>query len=94
MTGTWINIGTIGLGSFLGLFIGARLPERMRSQILVVLGIFTFALGVDLFIEGAQTPGENPLIPLVSLLVGALVGHAPSTPASGTSWLWVVRSAR
>jgi uncharacterized membrane protein YqgA involved in biofilm formation len=32
-------------------------------------------LGVSLFIEGVQDPSENLLIPLISLLVGALIGE-------------------
>jgi uncharacterized membrane protein YqgA involved in biofilm formation len=75
MIGTWINISTIIVGSVLGLFFGTRLPERMRSTVIVALGLFTFALGIDLFLEGVQTPGENPLIPLVSLLLGAILGE-------------------
>jgi uncharacterized membrane protein YqgA involved in biofilm formation len=75
MIGTWINISTIIVGSVMGLFFGTRLPERMRSTVIVALGLFTFALGIDLFLEGVQTPGENPLIPLVSLLLGAILGE-------------------
>jgi uncharacterized membrane protein YqgA involved in biofilm formation len=75
MTGTWINIGTIVIGSMLGLFYGARLPDRMRATVIVALGLFTLAIGVDLFLEGVETPGENPLIPLVSLLSGAMLGE-------------------
>ncbi|TFH33850.1 MAG: DUF554 domain-containing protein [Anaerolineales bacterium] len=75
MTGTWINIGTILIGSLLGLFFGARLPERVRSTVIVALGLFTLAMGMDLFLKGVQTPGENVLIPLVSLLCGALLGE-------------------
>lgn len=75
MIGTWINISTIIIGSVLGLFFGARLPERMRASVIVALGLFTFALGVDLFLEGVQSPGENLLIPLVSLLLGAILGE-------------------
>ena len=75
MIGTWINISTIIIGSVLGLFFGARLPERMRASVIVALGLFTFALGIDLCLEGVQSPGENPLIPLVSLLLGAILGE-------------------
>jgi uncharacterized membrane protein YqgA involved in biofilm formation len=75
MTGTWINIGTIIVGSMLGLFFGARLPERMRATVIIALGLFTLVLGVDLFLEGGKTPGENPLIPLVSLLLGGILGE-------------------
>jgi uncharacterized membrane protein YqgA involved in biofilm formation len=75
MIGTWINISTIIVGSVLGLFFGPRLPERMRSTVIVAMGLFTFALGINLFLEGVQSPGENPLIPLVSLLLGAILGE-------------------
>jgi uncharacterized membrane protein YqgA involved in biofilm formation len=75
MTGTWINIGTILVGSTLGLFYGTRLPDRIRTTVIVALGLFTLAMGVDLFLEGVETPGENPLIPLVSLLSGAMLGE-------------------
>ena len=75
MTGTWINIGTILLGSLLGLFFGARLPDRMRGTVIVALGLFTLALGISLFLEGIEAPGENPLIPLVSLLLGGVLGE-------------------
>jgi hypothetical protein len=75
MIGTWINIGTIIIGSLFGIFFGTRLPERMRSTVIVALGLFTFALGIDLFLEGVQTPDENPLIPLISLLFGAILGE-------------------
>ncbi len=33
------------------------------------------AMGVDLFLRGMGSDGENPLIPLVSLLIGVLLGE-------------------
>lgn len=75
MTGTWINVGTILLGSVLGILFGTRLPERMRATVVVALGLFTLAIGINLFLEGVQVPGENPLVPLVSLLCGAMLGE-------------------
>jgi uncharacterized membrane protein YqgA involved in biofilm formation len=75
MTGTWINVATVLLGSFLGWLFGARLSDRVRETVTTVLGLFTLLLGVSLFMEGTQDPNENLLISLISLLVGALVGE-------------------
>jgi uncharacterized membrane protein YqgA involved in biofilm formation len=47
----------------------------MRDSVVIALGLFTFALGIHLFLDGVNTPGENLLIPLVSLLFGAILGE-------------------
>lgn len=75
MIGTWLNVATVLVGSLLGWGFGARLPERLRQSVTTVLGLFTFLLGVSLFMEGVQDPSENLLIPLISLLVGTLIGE-------------------
>jgi len=75
MTGTILNVATVLLGSFLGLFLGARLTDRLREMLTAVLGLFTLAIGVDMFLEGLAVEGENILIPLISLLVGGLLGE-------------------
>jgi uncharacterized membrane protein YqgA involved in biofilm formation len=75
MTGTWINVAAVLVGSLLGWVFGARLSDRSRQSVTTVLGLFTFLLGVSLFMEGVQDPSENLLIPLISLLVGALTGE-------------------
>lgn len=70
MTGTFLNVGTILLGGGLGLLLGARLPEKLRSTVLAGLGLFTVAFGVRLSLES-----EQPLIVVASLLFGALIGE-------------------
>lgn len=59
----------------MGLFLGARLTDRLREMLTAVLGLFTLAIGVDMFLEGLAVEGENILIPLISLLVGGLLGE-------------------
>ena len=54
---------------------GTLLSVYYIGGITFVLGLFTFLLGVSLFMEGVQDPGENLLIPLISLLLGALIGE-------------------
>lgn len=70
MTGTIINIVTVLIGGLVGLFFGARLPERVRHTVIAGLGLFTVALGIRLFTETG-----NSIIVLASLLVGGLLGE-------------------
>jgi uncharacterized membrane protein YqgA involved in biofilm formation len=75
MTGTFINVGTILLGGILGLAFGARLPDRIRNTVVISLGLFTAVVGISMFIESTGVEGENPLIPLVGLLIGGILGE-------------------
>ena len=70
MTGTLLNFATVLIGGMLGLFFGTRIPERFKSTVIAGMGLFTFALGVQMFLKT-----ENPLIVLGSLLIGALLGE-------------------
>ncbi len=70
MIGTLINVVTIVAGSLLGVSIGNRLSEKLRSTIVSGLGLFTFGYGLLSFIDTA-----NPLVPLGGLLIGALLGE-------------------
>ena len=69
MTGTIINILTVLVGGILGLIFGARLPERVRQTVIAGLGLFTAAIGIQMFLKT-----ENPIIVLGSLLVGGILG--------------------
>lgn len=70
MIGTLINVGTIVLGSLIGVGIGSRLSDKLRNTIIAGLGLFTFGYGLTTFIETA-----NPMVPLGGLLIGALLGE-------------------
>lgn len=70
MIGTLINVGTIVLGSLIGVGIGSRLSEKLRNTIVAGLGLFTFGYGLITFIDTA-----NPMVPLGGLLIGALLGE-------------------
>ncbi len=70
MTGTWINIATVLIGSLLGMRFGSYLPERARSTVVAGLGLFTTAIGLKMFFKS-----ENEIIVLGSMLVGGLLGE-------------------
>lgn len=70
MIGTLINVATVLLGGLLGLLLGARVPERLKATIVAGMGLFTAAIGLQMFLKTG-----NALIVLGALLVGALLGE-------------------
>ena len=72
MTGTLINIGTILLGTGIGLLLGHRLPAAMQERVMFGLGMVTLVLGIDNALQWRDT---NPLIVFGAVLVGGLVGE-------------------
>ena len=70
MTGTLINVATILVGGALGLIFGARVPEQLKATIISGMGLFTGAIGMQMFLKT-----ENSLVVLGALLIGALLGE-------------------
>jgi uncharacterized membrane protein YqgA involved in biofilm formation len=68
--GTFINVGTILVGSVIGVLIGGRLSQRLRETIVAGLGLFTLGYGLISFIDT-----QNALVPLGGLLIGAMLGE-------------------
>jgi len=68
--GTAINVVAVLVGGGIGTLVGANLPEKMRSSAMAAIGIVTLLVGVANFIEF-----DNPLVPLVSVVVGLVVGE-------------------
>ncbi|HEY2982271.1 MAG TPA: DUF554 domain-containing protein [Anaerolineales bacterium] len=70
MTGTFLNVATVLIGGLLGLLFGARIPERLKQTVVAGLGLFTAAMGLQMFLQTG-----NPLIVLGSMLIGGLLGE-------------------
>ena len=70
MTGTIINILAVLVGGAFGLFFGARIPEKLKATIVAGMGLFTAAMGLQMFFKT-----QNPLIVLGALLIGTLLGE-------------------
>ena len=70
MIGTILNVAAILIGGSLGLLVGARLPERLRQTVIYGLGLFTGAIGIQMFLKTG-----NSIIVLASLLVGGILGE-------------------
>ena len=70
MTGTFINVIAILVGSALGVLFGARLPDHLKSTVIAGMGIFTGAVGMQMFLKT-----ENALVVLGALILGAILGE-------------------
>jgi len=70
MTGTFINVTAIIVGGLLGIFFGARLSDNIKNTVIAGMGIFTAAIGFEMFLKT-----ENPLVVLGALIVGGLLGE-------------------
>ena len=79
--GTVLNVGTVAVGSALGMALGHRLPERTRSVVTDALGLVTL-LAAALSAADVLSPalsravgtGAPVLVVLGSLLVGGIAG--------------------
>ena len=69
--GTVVNVITVVAGTVAGVFLGSRLPERLRTAVLQAVGLVTLVIGTS---EALST--RNVVFPLVSLILGAAIGEA------------------
>ncbi len=70
MLGTLVNTGAVILGSLIGLLLKKGLSERMSDTLMKGLGLCTLYLGVT-----GALKGDNTLVLIVSLVVGAFIGE-------------------
>ncbi len=81
--GTVLNILTIVIGGALGVFIGAKISEKLRNLVTDVLGCVTIISAADALsaywdveLQESMPKGWVILVVIFSLLVGALIGSA------------------
>lgn len=70
MLGTLVNVGTVILGSSLGLLLHTRLPRKLIVIVFQVIGLFTLFLGFSMALKTA-----NFLIMIFSGAIGAVIGE-------------------
>jgi len=73
MLGTIVNVLAIVAGTAVGLLLKGRLPERMKTIMIQALGLITIFVGVRMIMTTA-----NPLVVLISLVLGAVLGESLS----------------
>ncbi|TMD49673.1 MAG: DUF554 domain-containing protein [Chloroflexi bacterium] len=68
--GTALNTGTVLVGATLGLTLGRVIPASLHQTIRIAIGLFVAVIGMQMALKT-----RNPLILLVSVLVGVLIGE-------------------
>ncbi|MEY2398517.1 MAG: uncharacterized protein QOJ00_1691 [Actinomycetota bacterium] len=71
--GTIINIAAIAAGSLVGVVVGRRLVERVRTGVMSILGLVTIVSGIS---DAQKT--HNIVFPLIALALGTALGEALS----------------
>lgn len=83
MTGTWINVGGIILGAFIGLLLKQGIPERVNHAIMKMEGLAILIIGLNGVLSSmfradpvtGRLRDSGGLLLLVSLVLGCLVGE-------------------
>lgn len=70
MTGTFLNVITVLIGSAIGMLLKSKLPERLTKTVFQSLGLFTLALGFIMALKAGDY-----LIIVFSLVIGAIIGE-------------------
>jgi uncharacterized membrane protein YqgA involved in biofilm formation len=72
LIGTLINVGTVLLGTLIGVLAGRRLPGGLQERVMAGLGLVTLVLGIDNALEWRHT---SPLIVFGAVLLGGIAGE-------------------
>lgn len=69
MIGVIVNTLAVIVGSLVGLLFKKGIPERVSSAVMIGIGLCTIYIGVS-----GSLSGENVLITIISIVLGAIVG--------------------
>lgn len=74
MIGTFVNMGSIVLGSLLGGVVKKVLKEEYSGGLFTAMGLAAFGLGINAVVQ--NMPNSNyPVLFIASLAVGTLIGN-------------------
>ena len=71
-TGTFINMGTIIVGSLLGLWLQQAFPPNIKVIIFQAIGLATLLIGIQM---GLKMPDGYLLVLIFSLIIGGIIGE-------------------
>jgi len=71
MTGVLVNTAAVLIGSLAGLIAGKGIPKRFSGAIMTGIGLCTLYIGIS-----GSLQGENPIILVISIVLGAVAGTA------------------
>lgn len=70
MIGTMVNTGAVVLGGAVGLTVGSRLPDNIKTVVMQALGLAVVAIGLRMALEAQHT-----LLAIGCLLLGGVTGE-------------------
>jgi len=70
MLGTIVNTIAVIIGAFIGMFFKKGIPQKLSDTMMKGLGLCTLFLGIS-----GSLDGQNSLILIISMVVGALIGE-------------------
>ena len=70
LLGSVVNGGAVVVGGLVGMFVGKLLPERLRTSVMAALSLMTIGIAVPGLLKS-----NNALIPIISMVVGTLIGE-------------------
>ncbi|MFA5774611.1 MAG: DUF554 domain-containing protein [Ilumatobacteraceae bacterium] len=68
--GTLINTATVLAGGGVGLLIGNRISQQLRTTVVQVIGLVTLAIGLANALDS-----QNIVFPLVGMVLGSIIGE-------------------
>ena len=68
--GTFMNIIAVIIGSVIGLLLGSRFPEKIKTIAFQSLGLISLLIGMQMALKV-----ENPLTLIFAVLIGAIIGE-------------------
>lgn len=71
LTGALINFATIIAGTAVGLLAGKLLNERIRTATMSAVALITIGIAVPGLLDSSK-----PLVPILSLVIGTVIGEA------------------
>lgn len=75
-SGTLVNIGTVTLGSLLGLTLRGRLPQRIVTTVMQAIGLVTLYIGMaNAWDLGRVSEPPGVLLGLLALALGGVLGE-------------------
>lgn len=70
LLGTIVNAASVIAGALIGLLLGKAIPQRLSDSVMKGLGLCTLFIAIS-----GLGDGENPLITIISVVIGVLIGE-------------------
>ena len=71
MTGVFVNVATVIIGSCIGLIFKKGISKKYSDAVMTGIGLCTILIGIQ-----GMLKGENVLVAIISMVLGAIVGTA------------------